>query len=74
MGNHEVILEEYTTEGEMSDCRRGFKLDVGFVEHIYTQLGTTSNYSIITDLPTLKITTAPAKPFQPAVSSPTVTW
>jgi hypothetical protein len=32
-----------------------------FIDHLYTPLGTTSNYSAIADLYTLQITTAPAK-------------
>jgi hypothetical protein len=35
----------------------------GFIDHLYTPLGNTSNYSAIADLHTLQITTAPAKPF-----------
>jgi hypothetical protein len=36
----------------------------GFIDHLYTPLGTTINYSTIDNLNTLKITTAaPAKPF-----------
>jgi hypothetical protein len=29
-----------------SDCRWGFGLDIGFVDHLYIRLGTTSNYII----------------------------
>jgi hypothetical protein len=35
----------------------------GFIDYLYTPLGTTSNYSAIADLHTLQITAAPAKPF-----------
>jgi hypothetical protein len=35
----------------------------GFIGHLYTPLGTTSNYSAIADLHILQITTALAKPF-----------
>jgi hypothetical protein len=52
----------------------GFGLEIGFIDHLYTQLGTTSNYSAITDLHTLRITTAEAKPCLSAVSSPVVPW
>jgi hypothetical protein len=46
-----------------SDCRRGFGLCIEFIDHLYTQLGTSSNYSAIANLYTLKITTAHAKSF-----------
>jgi hypothetical protein len=35
----------------------------GFIDYLYTPLGTTSNYSIIANLHTLQITAAPSKPF-----------
>jgi hypothetical protein len=35
----------------------------GFIDHLYTQLATASNYGSIAILHTLQITTAPAKPF-----------
>jgi hypothetical protein len=35
----------------------------GFIDHVYTSLGTTNNYSDIANLHTLQITTAPTKPF-----------
>jgi hypothetical protein len=38
-------------------------LDIGFIDHLYTPLGTTRNYSAIADLHNLQITTAAAKPF-----------
>jgi hypothetical protein len=34
-----------------------------FVDHLYTPLGTTSNYRAIANLQSLQITTTPAKPF-----------
>jgi hypothetical protein len=43
----------------------------GFIDHLYTRLGTTSNYGATADLHTLQITTANTKSFQP---SATVTW
>jgi hypothetical protein len=46
-----------------SDSRRGFELNIGFIDFFSTRLGTTSNYSAIANLHTLQITTAPAKPF-----------
>jgi hypothetical protein len=50
------------------DYRMGFGLDVGFIDHLYTRLKTTSNYSAIADLRTLRITTASA------VSSLALRW
>jgi hypothetical protein len=35
----------------------------GFIDHLYTPLGTVSNYSAVANLHTLQITTAPAKLF-----------
>jgi hypothetical protein len=55
----------------MSDCRRGFGLKIGFID---TRLVTALNYSAIANLHTLQITTAPAKSFQSAVSSPVFPW
>jgi hypothetical protein len=43
--------------------RRGFGFDVGFTDHLYTQLQITSNYNAIANLHTLQITTTPTKPF-----------
>jgi hypothetical protein len=40
-----------------------FRLVSGFTDHLYTQLGTTSNYSAIANLQNSQITTASAKPF-----------
>jgi hypothetical protein len=39
----------------------------GFIDHIYTPLGTTSNYSGIANLHNSQINTAPAKPFFPSL-------
>jgi hypothetical protein len=36
---------------------------IGFIDHLYTPLGTTSNYSAVANLNTLYITTTPAKHF-----------
>jgi hypothetical protein len=41
----------------------GFGLVNGFIDRLYTQLGTTSNYSAAADLHTLQVTTASAKSF-----------
>jgi hypothetical protein len=41
----------------------GVRLDIGFIDHLYTPLGTTSTYSAIANLHTLQITTASAKSF-----------
>jgi hypothetical protein len=45
------------------DYRRGFALDFGFIDHLYTQLGTTSNYSALANIHHSQITTAHAKYF-----------
>jgi hypothetical protein len=45
------------------ECRRGFELDIGFIDHLYTRLGTTRNYSVTANLYNSQITTAPAKHF-----------
>jgi hypothetical protein len=47
----------------MCDCRRGFGLDIGFIDHLYTRLGTIINYSATDNLHTLQITTANAMSF-----------
>jgi hypothetical protein len=38
-------------------------LDIGFIDHLYTKLGTASKYSAIVNLHNLQITTAHAKSF-----------
>jgi hypothetical protein len=50
----------------------GDALDVGFIDHLYTPLVTTGNYSAIANLHALQIATAPATLFQPAASSTAV--
>jgi hypothetical protein len=40
-----------------------FGLDIGFIDHLYTQVVTKSNYSAIANLHTLQITIAPANFF-----------
>jgi hypothetical protein len=49
-------------------------LDIGFIDHLYTRLLNTSNYSATINLHKSRITTAPAKPFPASVSSPVVPW
>jgi hypothetical protein len=44
-----------------------------FTDHLCTSLRITSNYNAIANLHNSQITTAPTKPFQPAVSS-AVPW
>jgi hypothetical protein len=56
------------------DYRRGFGLEIGFIDHFNTWLVTTNNYSAIAEFLDLQITIADAKPFQSAVSSPVVPW
>jgi hypothetical protein len=46
----------------------------GFIDHLYTSLGTTSIYSAIANLHTLQITTAQAKFLQPGVAPAAVLW
>jgi hypothetical protein len=38
-----------------------FGLDIGFIDHLHTRLGTTSSYSAAANLHTLQVTTAHAK-------------
>jgi hypothetical protein len=45
------------------DYRWVFGLHIGFIDHLYTQLRTMSNYDATTNLRNSQITTAPAKPF-----------
>jgi hypothetical protein len=52
----------------------GFGFEIAFIDHFNTLLMTTINYSSIVDLCNLQITTAHAKSFQSAVSSPVVFW
>jgi hypothetical protein len=47
----------------MSDSRRGFGLDIGYIDHFTTQLVITLNYSAITDFHILQITSVYAKFF-----------
>jgi hypothetical protein len=49
------------------DCRRGFGLDIVFIDHCITQLVIVFNYGTIADFRTLKS-------FQPAVASVLVAW
>jgi hypothetical protein len=42
----------------MSDSRRGFGLDIGFIDHFNTRLVITRHYSVIADLHTLQNTRA----------------
>jgi hypothetical protein len=46
----------------MCDCRR-LRLDIGFIDRLYTRLGTTSNYSPTANFHNSQITTAPTKTF-----------
>jgi hypothetical protein len=43
----------------MSDSRRGFELDIGFIDHLFThELVTTLNYSAIANFHSLQFTRA----------------
>jgi hypothetical protein len=58
----------YRSENNIVTCRSvwlymGYGLDIGFVDHLYTPLGSTGNYSAVANLNNLRITTAPARPF-----------
>jgi hypothetical protein len=54
--------------------RRGLGLEMGFIDHFNTRPMTILNYRAIADLHNLQITTALAKSFLSAVSSPVVPW
>jgi hypothetical protein len=45
------------------DYRRGFGLVNGYIDHLYTRLGTTSNYNATAKLHNSQMTTAPFKSF-----------
>jgi hypothetical protein len=47
----------------MNEYRRDFGLNSGLIDHLYTRLGTTSNYSAIANLNNSQITIATAKSF-----------
>jgi hypothetical protein len=47
----------------MCESRRGFGLDIGFTDHLYTQLQNTNNYSATANLQNSQITIETAKPF-----------
>jgi hypothetical protein len=57
-------------KSSVCDYRRGFGLEIGFIDHLYTGLGTTGNYTATANLHNLPITAAPAKLFQSAVLQP----
>jgi hypothetical protein len=49
-------------------------LENGFIDHLYTRLGTTSNYSTTSISTIHKSLQHPLRLFQPAVSSPAIPW
>jgi hypothetical protein len=55
-----------------NDCKRRFKLEIGFIDYFNLRLVTILNYSVVANLRTLQISTAHAKSYQSAVSSAVV--
>jgi hypothetical protein len=52
----------------------GFGLVNGFIDYLYSQVVTITNYSATANLYNSQITTAPTKTFHPAVSSQAIPW
>jgi hypothetical protein len=67
-------MHSYCHDLEVCDYRWGMECITTFIEHLYTQLVTTSNYNAIADLHTLQITTAHAKYFPACCALPAVPW
>jgi hypothetical protein len=55
----------------ISDSRRGFGLEIGFIDHFNTRLVITLNYSVIAYPHTSQITSAHAKSYLSLLSLPT---
>jgi hypothetical protein len=53
--SHTLLRDNIITS---SDYRRGFGLEIGFIDHFNTRLANTFNYSAIADFHILQITTA----------------
>jgi hypothetical protein len=49
-------------------------MENGFIDPLYTTLGTTVNYNAIANLHNLQIITVPLNLFQPGVSLSAVSW
>jgi hypothetical protein len=68
------------TSKEQKYCHRhewpstGFRLEIGFIDHLCTRHVTTLNYSAVAIPHTLQITAAHAASFQLSVPSPVVPW
>jgi hypothetical protein len=63
IGSDHVVTElKYVLSGNICDYRRDFRLVNEFIDHLYTRLVTTSNYSATANHNS-QITPAPAKPF-----------
>jgi hypothetical protein len=61
----EIVLNPrfYSSYAHHNIVYRGFILDIECIDHLFTQLVSTSNYSATANLHVLQITTAPAKLF-----------
>jgi hypothetical protein len=58
----------------LSDSRRGFGLNIGFIDHFNKQLVITINYSATANFHIYSLLEGTLSLFQPVVSSPDVSW
>jgi hypothetical protein len=61
-------IDTVTCRGLCVTYKTGFGLDIGFIDTLYTQIGTTGNYSAIADLHTLQFTVTHALGFSIFIS------